>query len=120
MKKILHIRERNILSFTHNSFRFPISWIQMLVITFLYTFLLPDIAKAVPSYARQTGMSCTACHYSFPELNAFGRQFKMNGYTLTFMKTIEAKKTAPRYKIESVKLFTLIRNGSDFIYTIGK
>ena len=50
-----------------------------------------ELTKAVPSYARQTGMSCTACHYSFPELNAFGRQFKMNGYTLTFMKTIEAK-----------------------------
>ena len=39
--------------------------------------------KSLPSYARQTLMSCSACHSSFPELNSFGRQFKMNGYTLT-------------------------------------
>ena len=64
--------------------------IQLLSLLFILVFQ-SERAKAVPSYARQTGMSCTACHYSFPELNAFGRQFKMNGYTLTFMKTIEAK-----------------------------
>lgn len=28
-------------------------------------------------------MSCIACHTSFPELTAFGRQFKLNGYTLS-------------------------------------
>jgi len=55
------------------------------------TLLDNGIANALPSYARQTGMSCTACHFSFPELNSFGRQFKMNGYVLTGMKTIEAK-----------------------------
>jgi len=44
--------------------------------------------KPLPSYARQTLMSCTACHSSFPELNSFGRQFKMNGYTLTAASTI--------------------------------
>jgi hypothetical protein len=42
----------------------------------------------VPSFSRQTGMSCTACHNSFPELNSFGRQFKLNGYTLTTAPTI--------------------------------
>jgi hypothetical protein len=47
--------------------------------------------KALPSYARQTGMSCSACHFSFPELNSFGRQFKMNGYVLTGMTTIQSK-----------------------------
>src|SRR2546426_6909157 len=37
---------------------------------------------AVPSFARQTGMACDACHAGgfFPELNDFGRMFKMNGY----------------------------------------
>ena len=44
--------------------------------------------KSLPSYARQTQMSCTACHTSFPELNSFGRQFKENGYTLTTASTI--------------------------------
>ena len=45
---------------------------------------------AVPSFARQTGMPCGACHTVFPELTAFGRDFKLNGYTLTGMKQIEA------------------------------
>lgn len=39
-------------------------------------------ASAVPSFARQTGMTCEACHTVFPELTHFGRMFKANGYTL--------------------------------------
>lgn len=38
---------------------------------------------AVPSFARQTGFECTACHVSWPELTSVGRQFKLGGYTLT-------------------------------------
>jgi len=34
---------------------------------------------AVPSFARQTGMACAACHTVFPELTPFGREFKLNG-----------------------------------------
>ena len=37
---------------------------------------------AVPSFARQTGMACEACHTVFPELTPFGRAFKMNGYLI--------------------------------------
>ncbi len=59
-------------------------WIIALIIV-----LLPfNVAKSLPSYARQTSMSCTACHTSFPELNSFGRQFKVNGYTLNTASTI--------------------------------
>ncbi|MHB9140704.1 MAG: hypothetical protein ACYC25_02370 [Paludibacter sp.] len=55
----------------------------------LFVFVEPfGVLKALPSYARQTGMSCTACHTSFPELNSFGRQFKANGYVLTTASTI--------------------------------
>lgn len=39
-------------------------------------------AHAVPSYARQTGQACVACHVSFPELTPYGRWFKLSGYTL--------------------------------------
>jgi len=39
-------------------------------------------AHAVPSYARQTGQQCVACHVSFPELTPYGRYFKLTGYTL--------------------------------------
>jgi hypothetical protein len=40
-------------------------------------------AAAVPSFARQTGMSCAMCHTVFPQLTPYGRRFKLNGYTLT-------------------------------------
>jgi hypothetical protein len=43
---------------------------------------LGQYAQAVPSFARQTGQPCAACHTAFPELTPFGRQFKLNGYTL--------------------------------------
>lgn len=40
-------------------------------------------AAAVPSFARQTGMACQACHAQhFPILNSFGRAFKAQGYTM--------------------------------------
>ena len=40
-------------------------------------------AAAVPAFARQTGMACTACHAQhFPILNSFGRAFKAAGYTM--------------------------------------
>jgi hypothetical protein len=44
--------------------------------------LAPDEAAAVPSFARQTGQPCAACHTAFPELTPFGRRFKLGGYTL--------------------------------------
>lgn len=45
-------------------------------------------AFAVPSFARQTGMACEACHTVFPELTHFGRMFKANGYVLDNLKQI--------------------------------
>lgn len=40
-------------------------------------------ASALPAFARQTGMACTACHAQhFPVLNGFGRAFKAAGYTM--------------------------------------
>ena len=40
-------------------------------------------AFALPSFARQTGMQCTACHTIWPELTTVGRIFKLNGYVLS-------------------------------------
>jgi hypothetical protein len=49
----------------------------------LMTLALPQVAFAVPSFARQTGMPCSQCHVvSFGvALTAYGHQFKLNGYT---------------------------------------
>ncbi len=41
----------------------------------------PTTGHALPSFARQINMQCTACHTEFPVLNQFGRQFKLSGYT---------------------------------------
>ncbi len=42
---------------------------------------LTDDARALPSYARQTGQPCGTCHTDFPGLTPFGRRFKLLGYT---------------------------------------
>lgn len=49
---------------------------------------LAPAAHAVPSFARQTGLACEACHTVFPELNHFGRMFKANGYTLDNLRQV--------------------------------
>lgn len=48
-------------------------------------------ARAITSFARQTGLPCSSCHTMPPELTPFGRAFKLNGYTLTGMPQIKAK-----------------------------
>ncbi|HUW80096.1 MAG TPA: hypothetical protein VMV54_04265 [Acidocella sp.] len=37
-------------------------------------------AEAIPAFAQQTGMPCSACHIGFPQLTPFGRAFKLDGY----------------------------------------
>jgi hypothetical protein len=46
--------------------------------------LVPQWASAVPTFNRQTGQNCVACHAGgqFPELTPYGRLFKMTGYTI--------------------------------------
>jgi len=53
----------------------------------LIIFMRP--VAAVPSFARQTGMACEACHTVFPELTHFGRLFKANGYILDNVKQVQ-------------------------------
>ena len=75
---------------------------RMLVVVAVF---LSGNAQAVPSYARQTGMPCAGCHTTPPELTPFGRNFKINGYTLTGMRQIEAegRGTGAGLKIRSGK-----------------
>src|SRR5437773_1792745 len=44
-----------------------------------------------PTYARQTGLACSACHTHFPELTATGRAFKLNGYVFRRTESLEGK-----------------------------
>ncbi|HVN42419.1 MAG TPA: hypothetical protein VMT50_06510 [Steroidobacteraceae bacterium] len=66
-------------------FTSPAAWLAMLVSLYLAG---TPAALAVPSFARQTGMACEACHTIFPELTHFGRLFKANGYTLSSLKQV--------------------------------
>jgi hypothetical protein len=61
------------------------AWIFQLLISLG---LAAPMAQAVPSFARQTGMACEACHTVFPELTHFGRMFKANAYTLDNLKQV--------------------------------
>jgi len=51
-------------------------------------------AHGIPSFARQTGLACSACHYQFLTLTPFGRKFKLNGYTLTNLPSLVEKDSA--------------------------
>lgn len=61
-----------------NYFRF------LAVILVTQGILDPLAAHALPSFARQTGQNCVACHAGgqFPELTSYGRLFKLTGYTI--------------------------------------
>jgi hypothetical protein len=54
-----------------------------LLASVIATFIFSSAASALPLFARQTGMVCSACHFQhFPMLNGFGRAFKSAGYTM--------------------------------------
>jgi len=51
-----------------------------IIVLLFFTAVNPPKVQAVPSYARQTGLPCSGCHYAPPELNPAGRRFKLLGY----------------------------------------
>ena len=55
--------------------------LQAFLVVGMLAALLPNTAKAVPSFSRVTGMECSFCHTVFPELTSEGRRFKLLGYT---------------------------------------
>lgn len=77
------------------SSRFSYAWLWVLLFPpaalLICLLATPPRASAVPSFARQTGLACSACHINPPELTPLGRQFKLNGYTMTGIKTISAE-----------------------------
>jgi hypothetical protein len=53
-------------------------------------------ARAIPAFARKTGLRCTSCHESWPVLNDFGRAYRDNGYQLRLGKD-DPTTTLPGY-----------------------
>ncbi len=80
--------------------------------------LLPAPLHAlVPAFARQTGLACSKCHTQhFPSLNAFGRSFKMNGFTLSSMPNVQGTRLSLPASLNA-SIYTKLRyqktNGTD-------
>ena len=69
--------------------------------------LAVSTARAVPSYSRQTGLSCSSCHYAPPELNAFGRKFKLEGYTFATKPEVSEDKKDHNSGLRLLEAFPL-------------
>ncbi len=94
--------------FAMESIRFPRLFVPL--ITVVLALALSDRALAVPSFARQTGMACSACHTVFPELTPFGREFKLNGYVLDNVTQVTGIDTsgAPTLSLNSIPPLSLM------------
>ena len=73
----------------------------------------PPKVEAVPSYARQTGLACSGCHYAPPELNPAGRRFKLLGYVdkgdeTKVIKSESGKSHAPLDLLASLPLSVML------------
>jgi hypothetical protein len=74
-------------------FEVALAGVSLVVAVFMSGIRAPS-ADAVPSYSRQTGFPCRSCHTTPPELTPLGRQFKLNGYTITGMPVNKVEKTS--------------------------
>ena len=64
-------------------------------------------AHAVPSYSRQTGLPCATCHFAPPELTAFGRNFKLDGYVFTTKPEVTDEKKDHNAALHLLEVFPL-------------
>jgi hypothetical protein len=70
----------------------PIKLLSAGLVTLTASVIGMQNANALPTFARQTGVSCAVCHNgNFAALTPFGRNFKLHGYTMTTEKTVEKK-----------------------------
>ena len=69
-------------------------------------------SDAVPSFARQTGLDCNACHTMFPELTSVAATSKINGFTASkkCQKALRVAPTGHRHTTNS-RLPTSLKTG---------
>jgi hypothetical protein len=67
-------------------------------------------AHATASFSRQTGLACSVCHTTFPELTEFGRQFKLNGYTMSNIDEVKEKGGGKEAPVSILKYLPLSIN----------
>lgn len=57
-------------------------WLTLPLLIVLQVLIMIPEASAMPAFARQYGLSCSACHSAFPRLNAFGESFAASNFRL--------------------------------------
>jgi hypothetical protein len=68
-------------------------FLSALMIAGVITTVLPMNAQAVPAFARQVGVECSACHFQhYPKLKGFGRVFKSNGFSQSSQSLLESSR----------------------------
>ena len=85
--------------------KFHISVGAFLLLVFALSFSKQSVA--VPSYSRQTGLACSSCYYAPPELNAFGRKFKLEGYTFATKPEVSEDKKDHNSALHLLEAFPL-------------
>src|SRR5579862_8648608 len=75
----LHNLRTEMMKHSNKAFHTALATVPVLLLLLLAV-VNPPSALAVPSFARQTGLPCSGCHYNPPELNPAGRRFKLLGY----------------------------------------
>ncbi len=84
--------------------------------------------KAIPAFARKTGVACSGCHTAVPSLNAFGRKFKTNGYRVAagqlparkFNDYLNLDKSFPIAAAFSSVPYDKAKNGETKVAAIGE
>jgi hypothetical protein len=82
-------------------------WIVIAVAVAGATLWFSPNANALSSFARQTGLSCGTCHWSFPELTPFGREFKLNAYTTTAEQNLKEAGSTKTAELSLAQFFPL-------------
>src|SRR5580704_18289545 len=97
---------RKLNQFSSTGTTIPKTFTPIVVIASLLIILKPE-AHAVPSYSRQTGLPCASCHYAPPELNAFGRKFKLEAYTFATKPEVSDDKKDHNTGLHILEVFPL-------------
>ncbi len=78
--------------------------------------VLPNASQAVPSYSRQIQKPCTACHTIWPDLNQYGRQFRVKAYT----DVSPDWKMITKDNLNLLAIFPVSARATSFLYTKEK
>ena len=84
---------------------------------------VPQIAEAIPAYARKYNTTCSRCHIGFPKLNTFGKNFRLHGYQQpgdAKTKKLISDDDPNLSLIEQVPLAIVLESSLDFPEWIGE